>query len=264
MICAGCGSDQRAAVQWKATFDPPMMPAEGTLTPRTADSPADPGYFIYFCIDAPGVDFSSWDRLIKTVQSPPGRSKFEPSTGHSWIALQSPAGLRYRGHTGNEGMMGPTISDIFIHLNKTGHPDPILAMHQARNDGRAHDHPGRHRPAYVLKVPITQAEYQSVSNFIQLFDYRRFDLRSHQCTDFVVQAAWRVGLTPKSKVTIRLPNEARMWGRRVRFWTDPRFEYITMGCPDILAESMKEYAAQGIGTDATQFILDDLKRRKHD
>jgi hypothetical protein len=259
---SGCGVDQRAASQWHAEFLPPLEPPAGTLTDlRTADSPADPGYFLLICVDAVGVEYGSWERFSATFQSPPGRGKWNPAAGHAWIALQTPTELTYLGHTGNEGHHMPTISRIFMEMVDAGHPNPAMALHQVRLDGRSHGRPGKHLPSYVLKVPITQAQNVKINQFASLFDYRRFDLCTHQCTDFVVQAAWRAGLRPASRVRIDMPDQARLWGKNIRFWTDPKYRTIALGSPDVLVASLREYEAQGIGTDATQMVLDDLQSK---
>ena len=249
----GCapGVDPEAARCWRAEYLPPV-PLDGTA--RSIDADTEKGYYLYLCTDAVGVDFSTWQSFSSTLQSPPGQSKFDPSSGHSWIALEKPEQLLFRGHTGNEGVIGPTYSQMFMRLNASGHPNPIVAIKTPLNDGRSHDRLGRHKATFALRVPITMAEYERLRLYVDLFDYRMFALVDHQCTDFVAGAARAIGLNPAYRVRIDLPPKARMWGRDIRFWSDPEHKTITLGSPDLLQSSLQELEMAGYGEDSTASI----------
>jgi hypothetical protein len=83
--------------------------------------------------------------------------------------------------------------------------------------------------------------------------YDQFGIRSHDCTDMVVETAALAGLNLIHRIRLTLPPQKKFWGKTVRAWTDPQYRILEYSTPDVLEVDLRHLAQMGIGTDATKW-----------
>jgi len=255
--CAAARHDPR----WQAQELPPA-PLPSDMVPYAAsksDSLANSGYALHLVVHAVDIDMSTLPSFVQTSRSQPGGSKFSPTSGHSWVVLESPDKMFVRGHTGNSGYTHRSMSRMFLELQQTDEPNPIYVLWERRTDGRAHERPGNHRVTFALRVPISPDQHARVKRVLKYYDYRHFSVATNQCTDLVAKAAQAIGLPLKYRLRLTFPPTAQVYGRELRVWTDPTYQTIEMGNPDVLHRCMRDLHRKGIGTDSTHAINAYLK-----
>ncbi len=103
------------------------------------------------------------------------------------------------------------------------------------------------RPTLVFAVPITPEEEDRLVEYIEAYDFSWFSFREHQCTHFVVGALDVLGVSADHEVTLKIPETDEFRGRRLRFWTDPKYSKLTFGSADVLEDSLRRILEQGVG-----------------
>jgi len=244
--------------EWQATVQRPdsVLNANASVDPNTGQLVGDPGYFLYLCTDAVGIQFDSAERFIRTLHKHPRGGKNDQSVGHSWLILDGPGRMIERGHTGEFGVTQPTYYSGVWKRVANDDPNPIAYLWQDMNDGELQCGPGMHAPTFVLRIPLTREQHHAIDEYINDYDYRRFALLRHACSDFVAGAAELAGVNVTHRIRLRFPAEGTVHGHHIRVWTDPKYSELSIGSPDVLEKSLQRLAEQGIGEDATEWYLD--------
>jgi len=94
-----------------------------------------------------------------------------------------------------------------------------------------------------------------VHEYVTQRKYDQFGVRSHNCTDMVIEAAVLAGINLIHRIRLTLPPETKIWGRMRRIWTDPQYRLLEYGTPEVLEVDLRQLARLGIGSDATEWYL---------
>ena len=100
-------------------------------------------------------------------------------------------------------------------------------------------------PTFVWRMPITRQRYQLIYDYVLQRKYDLFGVRSHNCTDMVVEAAELAGINLIHRIRLTLPPEKKFWGRTVRAWTDPQYRILEYSAPDVLEVDLRQLAQLG-------------------
>jgi hypothetical protein len=167
--------------------------------------------------------------------------------------LESPGDRLECGLNGNFGLEKPKYDDGVGQKMRDGDPDPISYLWETMSDGRLEIHHGERRPTYVWRMPITRLRHQQIHQYVAQWKFDQIGLQTNNCVDFVVGAAEVAGVSLIHRVRLTLPREARVLGRTLRTWTDPRYRILEYGTPDVLEVDLRHLARFGIGTDVTEW-----------
>lgn len=94
-----------------------------------------------------------------------------------------------------------------------------------------------------------------IDEYVTQRKYDLFGLRTGNCTDFVMETAALAGINLTHRIHLTLPPEAKLWGRTLHVWTDPRYRILEFGTPEVLELDLRQLAQMGIGSDATTWYL---------
>jgi hypothetical protein len=130
-----------------------------------------------------------------------------------------------------------------------GDPNPLASLWVDARSGRRELGSGDHKPSAAVEFDLTVEQYEAIRRYIRDYDYRRFSIRDRVCTDFVAGAARLAGIRLGHRVALNVPQQTRIGGRTIRWWTDPRYAQLTFGSPDVLERSLKQAVARGLGRD---------------
>jgi len=94
-------------------------------------------------------------------------------------------------------------------------------------------------------------QYENIERLLATYDFDRFAVVGHDCSDLVVQAARLAGVEVDYQVDITLPPTMPLHGRVYRLWTDEKYRELILACPDVLEASLRRLARQNMGEDVT-------------
>jgi uncharacterized protein (DUF2249 family) len=163
------------------------------------------------------------------------------------------------GHTGDFGQTKPRYHDGVFQKIRDGDPNPIAYLWQTMSDGQFQTGKPNRPPTFVWRMPITWRRHQLIYEYVMQRKYDQFGVRSHNCTDMVIEAAALAGINLIHRIRLTLPPETKIWGRTVRVWTDPQYRILEYSTPDVLEADLRQLALLGIGSDVTGWYLT-LKR----
>ena len=251
-VAAGCAHRIHAPMQPDGWSAQPIVimcrfTPDADLDPATGTPVGDDGYFFYILTKPANWDFSDASSLLFSIWLHP--------SAHSWIILESPGNRQEFGHTGNFGQEKPRYHDGVMQRVREGDPNPIAYLWQPMSDGQFQIGKPSRPPAFVWKMPITRRRYQTIEEYVTQRKYDLFDLRTGNCTDFVMETAVLAGINLTYRIHLTLPPEARFLGRTLRVWTDPQYRILEFGTPEVLEVDLRQLARIGIGSDATGWYL---------
>ena len=214
----------------------------------------DEGYSLYILNEAANWDYSTTKSLLLSIWKRPW--------GHSWLILESPEDRLECGHAGDFGVAKPRFHEGVFQRIRDGHPDPIAYLWQTMSDGELEIGKPNRPPSFVWRMPITQRRYQLIYEYLMQRSYEQFGIRSHNCTDMVIETVALAGINLISRIRLTLPQEKKFWGRTVRAWTDPQYRLLEYSTSDVLEVDLRQLVQFGIGTDATKWYRSLSKREK--
>jgi uncharacterized protein (DUF2249 family) len=217
------------------------------LDPATVTPVGEEGYNLYILNDAANWDYSSTKSLLFSIWQRPW--------AHSWIILESPLDRLECGHTGDLGEIKARYHDRVFQGIRDGEPDPIAHLWETRSDGQFQVGKPNRPPSFVWRMPITRQRHQLIGEYVMQRKYDQFGVRSNNCTDMVIEAAALAGINLIHRIRLTGPQETKVWGRRARVWTDPRYRILEYGTPDVLETDLRQLAQLGIGSDVTKWYL---------
>ena len=151
------------------------------------------------------------------------------------------------GHTPDQPILLRGVKRLAEH----GDPNPISYLWQNLPIGRRHGHLRGLHPTYVLRLPLTTEQFANVERLLTTYEFDRFSVIGHDCSDLVVQAAELAGVQVDYQVDITLPATKFLFGREYRIWTDPKYRELIIACPDVLEASLRRLAQGNVGEDFT-------------
>jgi hypothetical protein len=220
---------------------------DADLDPATGTPVGDEGYYLYILNEAANWDYSHARSLLLSIWKRPW--------GHSWLILESPQDRLECGHTGDLGQAKPRYHEGVFQRIREGHPNPIAYLWQTMFDGQFQIGKPNRPPSFVWQMPITRRRYQLIYEHMMQRKYDQFGIRSHNCTDMVIETAALAGINLIHRIRLTLPPEKKFWGRMVRAWTDPQYRILEYSTSDVLEVDLRHLAQLGIGTDATKWYL---------
>jgi hypothetical protein len=220
---------------------------DADLNPATGTPVGDEGYYLYILNEAANWDYSNTKSLLLSIWQRPW--------AHSWLILESPQGLLECGHTGDFGQTKPRYHDGVFQKIRDGDPNPIAYLWQTMSDGQFQIGKPNRPPSFVWRMPITRQRYQLMYEYVMQRKYDQFGVRTHNCTDMVIETAALAGINLIHRIRLTLPPETEVWGRTVRVWTDPQYRILEYSTPDVLEADLRELARLGIGSDVTGWYL---------
>ena len=231
----------------------------------------DSDYFIIFLVDARHLDYSNSKTLLKTIAKHSNGSK-QGDVGHSWVYLHGWEGEKEviieGGHSGEIGedefsyALGVQNYVTYGRANPTEEekknpiyePNPIKYLWVTLKDGYFEKGASFHKPTFAARVDLTKRQFLKIKKFIkQEYNYSRYSLIDHQCTNFIVELASLVHCSLKHKVEIPEKKEMRIMWKRIHFWEDPKYSVLTLSSPDVLEKSLMELVQRGKAKNALQW-----------
>jgi hypothetical protein len=220
---------------------------DADLDPATLTPVGDEGCYLYILNEAANWDYSTSTSLVFSIWQRPW--------GHSWLILENPRDRLEFGHTGDLGHSKLRYHEGVFQRIREGHPDPIAYLWQTRFDGFFQTGKPNRPPTFVWRMPITLRRYHVINEFVKQRKYDQFGVRSNNCTDMVIETAALAGINLIHRIRLTMPPEAKIWGRMLRVWTDPRYRILEYGTPDVLETDLRQLARFGIGSDVTEWYL---------
>jgi hypothetical protein len=233
-------SVQPFAIRCRFTPDADLYPDTGTPV-------GDEGYYLYILNEAAKWDYSSTRSLLFSIWQRPW--------GHSWLILESPRDRLECGHTGDLGQSKLRYHDGVFQRIREGNPDPIAYLWQTRFDGQLQTGKPNRPPTFVWKIPIMRLKHKLIYDYVMQRKYDQFGVRSHNCTDMVVETAALAGINLIHRIRLFLPTETDVWFRMRRVWTDPQYRILDYSTPDVLETDLRQLTNLGIGRDVTKWYL---------
>jgi len=225
---------------------------DADLDPATGTPVGDEGYYLYILIDFAGNrDYSSTLSFVFSFEKNPG--------GHSWIILESPQDRLEFGHNGNLGLEKPLYQDGVYQGFRDNHPNPFAYLWEVMYDGRLEIGRPDRTPTFVWRMPITKRRYRLIYEYVMQRKYDQFSLRDNNCVDMVTNAAALAGINLIYRIRLTIPPEAKILGRKLRGWTDPKYHILEFSTPDVLQMDLRQLTRFGIGSDVREWYLG-LKR----
>ena len=220
---------------------------DADLDPATGTPVGDEGYYLYILNEAANWDYSYTKSLLLSIWHRPW--------GHSWLILESPQNRLECGHTGDLGQTTSRYHDGVFQRIQDGDPNPIAYLWQTKSDGQFQIGKPKRPPSFVWRMPITRRRYQLIYECVMQRKYDQFGIRSHDCTDMVIETAALAGINLIHRIRLTLPPEKKFWGRTLRAWTDPQYRILEYSTSDVLEVDLRHLAQLGIGTDATKWYF---------
>jgi len=246
LFLAGCPLAPPSPYQFAEGLPARVVHIPELKTPQGGMSRGTRGYNLYIAVASIGLDVSAGKcHLLTRIQG--GHSSKRTLTGHSWLILEGPCKRVEVGHTPDR----PILLTGVKRLAENGDPNPIAYLWQDLRIGRRHGHLRGLRPTFVLRLPLTTEQFDSIEGLLATYHFDDFGLVGHDCSDLVVQAAKQAGVEVDYQVDITLPPTKLLYGRVYRFWTDEKFRELVLACPDVLEASLRRLARQGVGEDVT-------------
>lgn len=219
----------------------------------------------FLCIytDARHLDYTNNYCFMRSLAKHPSDRSKTRDFGHCWIYLQGMVDGQCvfieGGHSGETGICQAKYFDGIMNYHDFGYanptrqqlaegrfePNPVRYLWEERCDGFFEWGPGRHRPTFGVKVPLTEEQFDRILGFIRRYHYSRYALTGNQCSTFAAQIASLAGLELDCETTLRIDPYLCIRGETVRLWCDPEYSILTLATPDTIERSLVEAVRQG-------------------
>jgi hypothetical protein len=237
-------------------------------------------FSLVFLVDAPHLDCSNNNTLIKTIAKHPSNGSKNGDVGHAWIYLQGVIdGKKVFVEGGHSGELGITQAKYFDGImnyieygyanpnleqqrNPRYEPNPIKYLWAVQHDGFFQRGCGRHRPTFAAKIEITEDQFHRILKFIQPqnYNYRDYSLIGNQCSSFVVQVASLVNFQIESKQAIPIQQYLVAKGECFKLWEDPQYSTLIISSPDAIECSLKRAVRERRAVNALDWYLRKSRR----
>lgn len=241
LYCLLCGScSPRLRVSYVRQYEYVRQIEECAATYPRFQEKED--YFLVVHVDARHLDYSSPEAFFASMRWGVFLPQ-EPTIGHAWINLVGKInGKPWRfegGHTGEFGLTAPRYFDEVVRRSvETSDPNPAKYLFSSLPDGCLQKGSGGHIPTLSVAFPLTEEQFLHLYSFLQSYDFSHWSLRDHQCVDFVLSCLALVGVPLTCTQTIQIPHDFMWEGKRIRLWSDKRYEKLVFTTPEALEKAL--------------------------
>jgi hypothetical protein len=240
-------------------------------------------YYLVFLVCARHLDYGNSQKLFKTLVKHASGGK-NADVGHSWILLHGQLDGREvtieGGQSGELGIDRPKYYDGIMNLYEYGYANPTSSQkRQARHepnpvkylwadvdDGFFQEGNGGFSPTFAAKMDLTKEQFEAIYRFIdpKNYNYRHYSLVGQQCSSFLAKIAQITGVPVDHRVSIEIDPFLKVWGEKVRLWTDSQFSRISFSAPEPIERSLMDAVRSGTAENALYWYRKEGKRlRKH-
>lgn len=246
LLLSGCPLTPPSPYQFAEGLPARVVPIAHPAEPEGGLSRGTPGYSLYVVVASIGLDVSTGKSHLRSKPEG-GRASKHTITGHSWLILERPGKRVEVGHTPDR----PILLRGVKRLADREDPNPISYLWQNLPIGRRHGHLRGLHPTFVLRLPLTTEQFADIERLLTTYEFDRFSVIGHDCSDLVVQAVELAGVRVDYQVDITLPATKTLFGREYRIWTDAKYRELIIACPDVLEASLRRLAQRNAGDDFT-------------
>lgn len=220
---------------------------------RSISSKDIPPYFLVINVNAPRLNYESFDAFIKTLQWGV-LFRRDPMIGHVWVILGGKIKERTYffegGHSGELGLSAPKYFDEVLRRAQEGlDPNPVQYLYKALPDGYLEIGPGIHTPTSSILIPLSRQQFLSCLSLFDPrsgYDFSHWSLRDHNCITFLQALLSRADIyTHLQQSHIQIPEKIQMDRRKIRLWTDSQFSIFTLTTVDDVEKWMYIQLAKG-------------------
>lgn len=212
-------------------------------------------YSVVFLVNARHLDYSSSNRMLKTIAKHPSDWSKNGDVGHAWLILNGEKSIE-GGHSGELGVYQPRYMEGVVENAYRGAKNPISYLWCPQSDGFFQEGNGGHFPTVAAKIALTKSEYEAILAYIETYCFDEYSLTKKQCCHFVKGAAQVIGIELEDEVCLRIsPFLAGL-----QMWEDPRYEYLIFSSPDRLEYSLKQLILKGRAENALRWYQKTHKR----
>lgn len=230
-------------------------------------------YFLVILVNARHLDYTDNHSFFRTLTKHPSDGSKNCDVGHAWICLRGILDGQYveieGGHSGERGLTQAKYFDgvmnyiEFGYANPTSeqmeHPrfeeNPIRYLWETQTDGFFQEGCGGHVPTFAAKIDLTEEQFQTILNYIQLYPYQNYSLIGNQCSSFVSQVAALADWTVPCDIAISIDPHLRMGGETIGLWKDPYYSTLTISSPDRVEKSLIQSVSEGFAQNAARWYL---------
>lgn len=209
-------------------------------------------YYLVIFVNARHLDYTNGDSFLSTCLKHPSDGSKNGDVGHAWLYLKGPSGVITGGQSGETGRDQPRYLDGILDNMRLGAKDPVRYLWCSQSDGYFEAGSGGHKPTFAAKIDLTEEQHAAIVDYIRRYDFREYNLVSHQCTTFVKGAAALAGLDLEDKVDLHLPQTIRFRGRAYPLYESDEYAVLSCGSPDRLERSLYEAVLQGKAQNVTR------------
>jgi hypothetical protein len=238
-----------------------------TIAVRHEYRTPETGYWLFVMTSSPPLDFSSVNALTRSLRKN-ARGKHDGTVGHSWVWVVGPAYEIECGHTGQEGYDKMGYQEGVLQRLKTNHNDPIGYLWESLDDGSMQPGNGGFEPTLAVGRSVTKQQYEKLIAYVNSYPFKKYSLVGYQCTTFVTGALSVIGFELDARATIPIKQYQRVFLRRYRLWSDPRYCEIQVALPQVLEEKLVRAVEDGHFIDLTDqyphfVVLRNRDKRQH-
>lgn len=197
---------------------------------------------------------------MKTCAKHPSDGSKNGDVGHAWILLKAPNEVIEGGQSGETGLYQPRYFEGILENAERGASNPVCYLWSPQCDGFFQRGSGGHRPTFAAKFDLTKEQFEAIKAFILSYDFREYQLSSHQCTTFVKEAAGKMGVILEDQVDLHFPPQVSICGKTCCLWNDEKYQIFPCGSPDKLEESLMDLVREGRAANATCWYIKTHRR----
>ncbi len=224
---------------------------------------------LWLIVNAPHLDYSSFNCLLKTLAKHPRTGCKEGHFGHAWIRLHGYLDGHYicieGGHSGDRGLVQPRYVDGLMNLIEFGtlyperevafkpEPNPIRYLWETQRDGYFQIGSGGFHASYAVAIPLNSAQLRCLIEAIQHYPYDCYSLTSHQCVEFVRYLASITGRRlPDCRREVAIPCSLSIGSLHLPLWQDRNYCHLGLATADDLESALKELVRSGQASNVTK------------
>lgn len=225
-------------------------------------------FFMVLLVDARHLDYSNSQSFLKTITKHPSNGCKDCSVGHAWIYLQGTDEKGRKiviegGHSGELGVVKPTYFNGMMELVQNGDENPVRYLWENLGDGFFQEGAGGHPVSFAARIPLNRSQFRNIRHFIdpRNYSYKDYSLTGRQCCSLLAQVAALVDLEMDIEITMKIEQEARVAGQKIKVWNDETFSQITFPSPDALERCLIQLVNRGEAEDATEWYRNYCRKK---
>lgn len=211
-------------------------------------------YYLVILVNARHLDYTNCRCLLKTLAKHPSDGSKNGDVGHAWILLK---GIKdgesieiEGGHSGELGIWQPRYMEGVLENISLGSEDPVRYLFCSQTDGFFQSGNGGHEPSIAVKIDLTPEQFESIYVYIATYDFQEYSITKKQCCSFVNEISAFAGISFEDQQTLYIDQWADIDGQWVKMWTNPCYNELRFGSPDVLEKSLLQCLEQGAGENA--------------